>query len=594
MLRSFLGHFSFAGRNLGRAVRPVVAFEFWFCLIYAVVLTPALAWLLNSLVASSGRMAIGNYELLSFFLSIRGIFFLLISASFFIGFGFAEQAGLLIASDAAIRGRRIAVSSVLWANLTQLPALIRLGLLQAAGYAAACLPFAATGFLAYTLLLGDQDINYYLTARPWQWWTFLALAGALTVLYLSIAAWLFVRWLFAIPALMLENMGSVKALRESRRRMRGHYWQYGTPLAVWWVCVLTGSAGTAWLIMALAGQVIGRMGLNMTTLLPIVVGFLVIGVLVEIGWFVAGKAVHSLIIIGFYRETGPKKERLSGEIRLPGLLSPTALKALGRLGVAVGLAGAAFSAVVFIEGFRFEPRIAITAHRGSSLKAPENTMSSLHQAVSDGADYAEIDVQATADGVVVLMHDADLMRLAGVNRKLEDIRYEELKDIDIGSWFSREFNGERTATLQEAMAFAGGRIKLNIELKYNRADPELAGRVGRLIERNGFFSECVVSSLDQHELRRLKEACPDVKTGLIVFRAVGNVSRSEFDFISINAGRISPGMVRDARENGRQIHVWTVNDMQTALSMFEMGVDNIITDRPAFLKDLYMHWKAMS
>ena len=159
-----------------------------------------------------------------------------------------------------------------------------------------------------------------------------------------------------------------------------------------------------------------------------------------------------------------------------------------------------------------ERKIAVTAHRGSSCKAPENTIGSLGQAIADGADYAEIDVQTTADGVVVLMHDADLMRTGAVNCKLQDILYETLREIDIGSWFSGDFKNERIVKIEEAMAFSRGRIRLNIELKYNRPDPELAGKVGRIIRINNFAEKCVVSSMDYNALKKFKQLFDSVQS----------------------------------------------------------------------------------
>ena len=99
--------------------------------------------------------------------------------------------------------------------------------------------------------------------------------------------------------------------------------------------------------------------------------------------------------------------------------------------------------------------IEVTGHRGSKVRAPENTLSALQQAIAEGADYAEIDVQTTADGMVVLLHDADLMRVASVNRRLRDINYSDLKDIDVGSWFMPEFSGERIPTLWKPSTLPG-------------------------------------------------------------------------------------------------------------------------------------------
>ena len=163
-----------------------------------------------------------------------------------------------------------------------------------------------------------------------------------------------------------------------------------------------------------------------------------------------------------------------------------------------------------------------------------------------------------------------------------------------GSWFAPEFSSERIPTLQQIIDAARGRIKLNIELKYTWSDPALAEKVGNIIQRNGFASDCVVSSLNFPALTEIKRAFPELTTGFIVLQAVGNLSRMEADFLSISAARATPRLVRDAHRRGREVHVWTVNDLSNALSMIEMGVDNIITDEPLDIRSLLEEWNELS
>ncbi|MGD8971130.1 MAG: glycerophosphoryl diester phosphodiesterase membrane domain-containing protein [Desulfobacterales bacterium] len=139
--------------HLCSVLRPVTAFEIAITLIFVVSVTPATAWLLNWLVARSGQYAISDNDLLAFFVSVYGILFLLLSVGFVLAFWFAEQAGLLIIVVKATRGRRVAVSRILWEHIKYLPALLRLGLLQAAGYLIAGIPFGAGIGLTYGLLL---------------------------------------------------------------------------------------------------------------------------------------------------------------------------------------------------------------------------------------------------------------------------------------------------------------------------------------------------------------------------------------------------------------------------------------------------------
>ena len=594
MAKSFFNRYEKAWRNFRSAARPVVYFEFWFGLIYAFLLTPPTAWLLNRLVISSGRVTVSNQELITFFLSARGIVFILLTITFVLALWYLEQVGLFIISLAAAADRRVSVSTVLWENLTHIPALIRLGLLQAIFFGAACLPFAVGVALTYFFLLGSRDINYYLAVQPWQWWVALVIAGLLIIFNLMVAAWLFVRWLFAVPVVVFENARPVEALRKSWQRTRHRFWALGMPLAVWWLFILAASVINIWLLRTIIAYLLPRDGLHLAVILPLVVGGLAITAITAIAWSIAGKAVYASLVIAFYGETAGHRSKPYQAAWLTKHITPSGLRTLGWIGVGVALVAAIIAGIALLENLDLHRPIAVTAHRGSSFKAPENTMSALRQAAADGADYAEIDVQTTADGELILMHDGDLMRVASVNRKIQDIRYEELLDIDIGSWFSPDFKNERTATLEQAMAFARGRILLNIELKYNRPDPEMAARVADLIRRNAFTGECVVTSLDYGELQKVKTLIPEIEAGLIVFRALGNLTGTRADFLSIHAGQATPQLVKRAHRNGLEIHVWTVNDMQTTLSMIEAGVDNIITDDPELVKGLIRAWNDLS
>ncbi|MBA7680471.1 hypothetical protein ES703_88787 [subsurface metagenome] len=590
MHKPFLNRYKQAWNNLCKAVKPVVGFEVWFSLIYAVVLAPFTAWLLNKLLVPGGPLAVSNEDIITFFLSPLGVLFILLSIAFFLGLAFLEQVGLMVISLAAVEGRVLSASSALWESLAHFLPIIRLGLLQAMVFGAASLPFLAAGALTYVSFLGEHDINYYLSAQPWQWWTALVISGIIFVSYIVVAAYLYIRCLFAVPVLIFENARPVEALKKSWQRTRYRILALGMPQAVWWIFILIASIVTTLVFKTFFAYVLAHAGLKLVIILPLVVVALAVIVITDLSWFIIGKAIHMFLIVDFYRETVNSKIKVHEESRVLKKLSPSILKKIGWVGVCFALVSGIAAQVAFLENLNFDRHIAVTAHRGSSLKAPENTMSALRQAIADGADYAEIDVQTTADGVVILMHDADLMRIASVNRRIQDTRFEELGEIDIGSWFSGDFSNERTATLDEAIKLVNGRIKLNIELKYNRPDPELVEKVGNIIRSNAFSGKCVITSLNNGELKKFRKSFPEVKTGFIVFRALGSLTKTEFDFLSIQATKATSQLVKNAHQKGKEIHVWTVNDLQTALSMIEVGVDNIITDKPDFIRNLLRTW----
>jgi membrane-anchored glycerophosphoryl diester phosphodiesterase (GDPDase) len=186
-----------AFEHLRFVLKPAIAFEFWSTLIFMVFFAPATGWLLNRLVAASGQFAVSDNDLFAFFLSSQGILFLLISAGFVLAFWFAEQVGLLIISVNAASGKQVSVSLVLWEQITHLPALLRLGLLQAAGYLGLSIPFVLGNGLVYWLLLRKWDIYYYISVQPLSWWIALFIAGTISAAYLLLAAWRYIRvnWL---------------------------------------------------------------------------------------------------------------------------------------------------------------------------------------------------------------------------------------------------------------------------------------------------------------------------------------------------------------------------------------------------------------
>jgi glycerophosphoryl diester phosphodiesterase len=589
-----LGPYRRVFERLRAVLKPAIAFEFWFTLIFMVSLAPASGWLLNRLVAASGQYAVSDKDLVAFFLSSQGILFLIFSVGFVLAFWFAEQVGLLIVSVKAVSEKKVSVSLALCEQMTRLPAVLRLGLLQAAGYLAAGIPFVSAIGLVYRLLLWEWDLYYYVNVQPLSWWIALIIAGTILSLYLLLTAWLYLRWLFSIPILVFEDATPIEALRKSWRRTRGRFREFAVPFAVWWVVVLISSVAVTWLVRAAAAQLLDHIGFTLGVLVPTVVGTLALIAVLDVICFIIGKIVHVLLMVDFYLETADGKQKLSTSFPAAGMLSPTALKRIawliaGIVSIMGGVAGAAF-----LQGFNINRTVEITGHRGSKVRAPENTLSALRQAIAEGADYAEIDVQTTADGVVVLLHDADLMRVASLNRRLRDINYPELKHIDVGSWFAPEFSNERIPTLQEAVDVARGRIKLNIELKFTWADPTLAEKVGNIIRQKGFSSDCVVSSFNFQALTEIKQSFAELTTGFIVFQVAGNLPRMEVDFLSISAARATARLVKQLHRNERAVHVWTVNDLNNVISMVEMGVDNIITDYPREVRGFIQEWQALS
>lgn len=229
----------------------------------------------------------------------------------------------------------------------------------------------------------------------------------------------------------------------------------------------------------------------------------------------------------------------------------------------------------------------ITAHRGSSSGAPENTMAALEKAVEEMADRAEIDVQETADGVIVLCHDTSLKRVAGVSKKVSDLTLEQIKKLDVGSWFSSEYQGEQIPTLEEVMEYAKGKIDLNIEIKNLGNSSGLPEKVIELVEKHEMQEQCVITSTNRFYLKRVKAVNPEIRTGYIISAAYGNFYSDEFiDLISIRSSFVTERMIESAHEAGKAVHAWTVNGKVEMERLKQLGVDDMITDRPVLAREI--------
>lgn len=224
----------------------------------------------------------------------------------------------------------------------------------------------------------------------------------------------------------------------------------------------------------------------------------------------------------------------------------------------------------------------VTSHRGYSAVAPENTLASFQAAIDCGtAQYAELDVQMTSDGVVVLTHDTNLLRCTGRDVNVYDITYDELRQLDAGSYFSEEFAGERIPTLEEVIQQCKGKLKLNIEIKQNGHSPTLEAETVRIIRDNHFEDECVITSLDYSSLHKVKEVYPALRCGYIMNVAMGNYfDLPDADFFSMEYTFVTPNAIKQIHDRKKEVHVWTVDQSEHADKMVALGVDNIITGDP--------------
>lgn len=226
-------------------------------------------------------------------------------------------------------------------------------------------------------------------------------------------------------------------------------------------------------------------------------------------------------------------------------------------------------------------RTQITAHRGASSAAPENTMYAFLAAAESGADYIELDVQLTSDGQLVVFHDEKLDRVTDGKGKLKDHTYEELQQLSAGVKFGGEFADAKIPLLSEVFEELDGDILYNVEIKdYGNAD-ETVKKTVETIEEYGLENSCYITSFSYSILKEVKTLSPDIKTGLIANASASSFNKLKYiDALSLNHLFVNSSVVNNAHQNGKRIFVWTVDNTNDIQRMSSLGVDNIITNRP--------------
>lgn len=221
----------------------------------------------------------------------------------------------------------------------------------------------------------------------------------------------------------------------------------------------------------------------------------------------------------------------------------------------------------------------VIGHRGAAALAPENTLAAVDAGLSAGADGVEVDVRATADGALVLMHDPDVARTTDGAGRVDTLTLDELRKL-------------RVPTLDEILSHVPRERLLILELKghpweagYDPAEPVAHALATALISDGQ--RRVVVSSFNPLALRVVRKNAPDVRTAVL--------TNAAFDLASnlaaavdgghlechVPASLVDSAFVGRAHDEGRRVVAWTVNDPDRLRVLAEAGVDGVITDDPA-------------
>ena len=242
---------------------------------------------------------------------------------------------------------------------------------------------------------------------------------------------------------------------------------------------------------------------------------------------------------------------------------------------------------VLVNGFNMygngvNKNIETIAHRGYVAKGVENSIEALEGAAEIGADYVEFDIILTKDNKFVVMHDYNLKRLAGVNKRVQDMNFDEVVGLTIKQ-------GDYTSKIPSLEEFINKAKELNmnlvIELKPHGAEPPnyidiLIDEVKRLKLENYKFM-----SLNSKVMEELETKVPTLETGYVIPLQFGNFHHSNVDFFVIEDFSYRDRLVEQARKENKQVFVWTINNPALITKYLQSPADGIITDEPELVKD---------
>lgn len=241
----------------------------------------------------------------------------------------------------------------------------------------------------------------------------------------------------------------------------------------------------------------------------------------------------------------------------------------------------------------------IVAHRGASAEAPENSLSSFQLAWEEDADAIEGDFYLTSDQQIVCIHDDTTKRVSGVDMKVSNSTLEQLKKLDVGSWKDSQYANERIPTIQDVLGTIPFGKTFFIEIK---CGPEIVPYLkDALLDSSVPLEKLKIISFNEEVIREAKQSLPEIEAFWLVsfkkdkqrmtwFPSVGEIiataSRIDADGLDLQAELevIDNDFVKQCRNAGFSLHVWTVDDPGVANQIRQLGFDSITTNRPGFLR----------
>ncbi|WEV60564.1 glycerophosphodiester phosphodiesterase family protein [Streptococcaceae bacterium ESL0729] len=234
----------------------------------------------------------------------------------------------------------------------------------------------------------------------------------------------------------------------------------------------------------------------------------------------------------------------------------------------------------------------IFAHRGLPLQAPENTLASFQLLKDYNISWFETDITSTSDGELVIIHDDFLDRTTNLHGEVARTPYKTLENLDAGFWFSEKFKGEKLPRMEDLVDFINdSKINLNLELKGisgprgNLLADNLVVKLKKLLAQIDPEVKILISSFNSIMLSKMQQIAPEYEYAILFER---HTLYPDWQLIADACGArtihlendlLTYEMIKEIKDRGYKVNIWTVNDPSRANQLFNWGVDGIFTDQ---------------
>lgn len=557
---------------------PFLASHLVFNILLTAFVAPVMAVVMRVVLALSGQPALSDFEIAAFIFSPVGFFAFLLIMGLILTLYVLNTAFMMAIALRYKKTGEHGFADGLVAVLPRVPFIVQFGVRFALRVIILVLPFAVVSGGLYWAFLTTYDINYYLQNTPPEFF----IVGAVIAVLLAIAAFILLRhllsWALALPLVIFSGVSPKDSFVRSKEAMKDRRFALLQKLLVWGVGSAVALGILFGLLGLLADSILGFFGSDLRVLSKVLLGLAGLWSLLNL---VATSLTTGALAILLIDKAGWPEAKIAEP-------SPLALR---RLRMSIGVAAlvcVVFGGLAVVDFTRMKvpDTVEIIAHRGAAGVRPENTMEAFEKAMEDGADWLELDVQETADGQVLVIHDSDFMKIGGDPIKVWDATMPDVAKIDVGSWFDPAYADQRAPLLSEVLLAAKGRAGVLIELKYYGHDEMLEQRVSDIVAATGMDEHVMSMSLKYPAVQKMKAIRQEWPVGLLSSASAGRIWQLEADFVAVNKAAATSRLVREMRSAGKKLYVWTVNEPIEMSHMLSLGVDGLITDEPAMAADV--------